>query len=106
MDRSREFGIEIDGYRLDMEQVQARKNKIVKTLTGGVEYLLKSNKVAIEKGCAKIIKAGLVEVTGKDGTVKRLETKRILIASGSKSSRLPIEGWTWRALLPAKRLWI
>ena len=30
MDRSREFGIEIDGYRLDMEQVQARKNKIVK----------------------------------------------------------------------------
>ena len=65
MDRSREFGIEIEGYRLDMEQVQARKNKIVKTLTGGVEYLLKSNKVAIEKGCAKIIKAGLVEVTGK-----------------------------------------
>ena len=42
MDHSREFGIEIDGYRLDMEQVQARKNKIVKTLTGGVEYLLKS----------------------------------------------------------------
>ena len=30
MDHSREFGIEIDGYRLDMEQVQARKNKIVK----------------------------------------------------------------------------
>lgn len=57
MDRSREFGIEIDGYRLDMEQVQARKNKIVKTLTGGVEFLLKSNKVTIEKGCAKIIKA-------------------------------------------------
>ena len=92
MDHSREFGIEIDGYRLDMEQVQARKNKIVKTLTGGVEYLLKSNKVAIEKGCAKIIKAGLVEVTGKDGTVKRLETKRILIASGSKTIQLPHEG--------------
>ena len=102
MDRSREFGIEIDGYRLDMEQVQARKNKIVKTLTGGVEYLLKSNKVAIEKGCAKIIKAGLVEVTGKDGTVKRLETKRILIASGSKSSRLPIEGMDLEGVITSK----
>ena len=102
MDHSREFGIEIDGYRLDMEQVQARKNKIVKTLTGGVEYLLKSNKVAIEKGCAKIIKAGLVEVTGKDGTVKRLETKRILIASGSKSSRLPIEGMDLEGVITSK----
>ena len=102
MDRSREFGIEIDGYRLDMEQVQARKNKIVKTLTGGVEFLLKSNKVTIEKGCAKIIKAGLVEVTGRDGAVKKLETKRILIASGSKSSRLPIEGMDLEGVITSK----
>lgn len=102
MDHSNEFGIQIDGYKLDMEQVQARKNKIVKTLTGGVEYLLKSNKVTIEKGTAKIIKAGLVEVTGKDGTVKKLEGKRILIASGSKSSRLPIEGMDLKGVITSK----
>lgn len=102
MDHSQEYGIQIDGYKLDMEQVQARKNKIVKTLTGGVEYLLKSNKVNVEYGTAKIIKAGLVEVTGKDGAVKRLEGKRILIASGSKSSRLPIEGMDLDGVITSK----
>lgn len=102
MEHSKEFGIQIGGYKLDMEQVQARKNKIVKTLTGGVEFLLKSNKITIEKGTAKIIKAGLVAVTAKDGTVKKLEGKRILIASGSKSSRLPIEGMELEGVITSK----
>lgn len=82
-----DFGISLKGYDIDMKKVQARKAKIVKTLSGGVEFLLKGNKVDLVKGAAKILAPGKVDVDGKV-----LETKKILIASGSKSSKPPIKG--------------
>ena len=82
-----EFGISVKGYDIDMKKVQARKAKVVKTLSGGVEFLLKANKVELVKGAAKILAPGKVEVNGKV-----LETKNILIASGSKASKPPIKG--------------
>lgn len=85
--RAAEFGVDVKGYSIDMEKVQARKAKIVKTLSGGVEGLLKANKVELVRGAAKIIAPGKVEVDGKV-----LETGKILIASGSKSSKPPIKG--------------
>ncbi|MGN8875926.1 dihydrolipoyl dehydrogenase [Pseudoflavonifractor sp. HCP28S3_F10] len=85
--RAAEFGVDVKGYSIDMEKVQARKDKIVKTLSGGVEGLLKANKVELVRGAAKIIAPGKVEVNGKV-----LETGKILIASGSKSSKPPIKG--------------
>lgn len=85
--RAAEFGVDVKAYSIDMEKVQARKAKIVKTLSGGVEGLLKANKVELVRGAAKIIAPGKVEVDGKV-----LETGKILIASGSKSSKPPIKG--------------
>lgn len=82
-----EFGISVKGYDIDMKKVQARKAKVVKTLSSGVEFLLKANKVELVKGAAKILAPGKVEVNGKV-----LETKNILIASGSKASKPPIKG--------------
>ena len=85
--RAAEFGVDVKGYSIDMEKVQARRAKIVKTLSGGVEGLLKANKVELVRGAAKIMAPGKVEVDGKV-----LETGKILIASGSKSSKPPIKG--------------
>lgn len=85
--RAAEFGVDVKGYSIDMEKVQARKAKIVKTLSGGVEGLLKANKVELVRGAARIPAPGKVEVNGKV-----LETGKILIASGSKSSKPPIKG--------------
>lgn len=85
--RAAEFGVDVKGCSIDMEKVQARKAKIVKTLSGGVEGLLKANKVELVRGAARIPAPGKVEVDGKV-----LETGKILIASGSKSSKPPIKG--------------
>lgn len=85
--RAAEFGVDVKDYSIDMGKVQARKAKIVKTLSGGVEGLLKANKVELVRGAARIPVPGKVEVRGKV-----LETGKILIASGSKSSRPPIKG--------------
>lgn len=82
-----DFGISVKGYDIDMKKVQSRKGKIVKTLSSGVEFLLKGNKVDLVKGAAKILAPGKVDVGGK-----LLETKNILIASGSKASKPPIKG--------------
>lgn len=99
---SLDFGIEVTGYHVDMEKVQSRKNKIVSTLTGGVEYLLKANKVELIKGRAGIVKAGTVEVTSEGGKKQTLQTKKILIASGSRPSRLPIPGMELSGVITSK----
>lgn len=88
-----QYGITVEGsFHPDMGKVQKEKGKIVKTLSSGVEFLLKSNKVELVRGKAKILSAGKVEVTDAKGGVKVLETKKVLIASGSKSSLPPIKG--------------
>ncbi|HGM3457364.1 dihydrolipoyl dehydrogenase [Clostridioides difficile] len=87
-----EYGIKVDKYGLDLEKVQKRKKKIIKTLTGGVKGLLKANKVIIEKGEAKLISKDSVEIKLYDGSKKTIKGKNILIASGSKSSKPPIKG--------------
>lgn len=95
--RAEEFGIALKGYDIDMGKVQARKNKIVKTLSSGVEFLLKANKVDLVKGEAKIMAPGKVQAGGKI-----LETKKILIASGSKASKPPIKGIDEPGVLTSK----
>ncbi|HGM3219162.1 TPA: dihydrolipoyl dehydrogenase [Clostridioides difficile] len=87
-----EYGIKVDKYGLDLEKVQKRKKKIIKTLTGGVKGLLKANKVIIEKGEAKLISKDSVEIKLCDGSKKTIKGKNILIASGSKSSKPAIKG--------------
>lgn len=87
-----DYGLAVDGCRVEMDKVQARKAGIVKTLSGGVEFLLKSNQVELVRGSARIAGSGRVEVTGADGAVRTLEAGKILIASGSKPAMPPIPG--------------
>ena len=57
---------------LDMAQVQARKDKIVKGLTGGIELLFKKNKIDWIKGSGRLAGKGTVEVTdGREADARR-----------------------------------
>ena len=58
-------------------------------LTGGIEGLLKKYKVDYFKGTGEILKAGAVKVNGLDGEVQTLDTKNIVIATGSVPAPLP-----------------
>ena len=69
--------------------MMARKDKIVKDLTGGIEFLFKKNKITPLKGFGKIINATTVEITAADGTKSLVEAKYIIIASGSVPVELP-----------------
>ena len=85
---SADEGITIDAPTLNFPKVIDRKNGIVNKHARGVEFLMKKNKVEWIKGFGKILGAGKVEVTSDKGT-QVLETKNILIATGSVARMLP-----------------
>ena len=73
---------------LDMGQVQARKDKIVKGLTGGIELLFKKNKIDWIKGSGRLAGKGKVEIT--DGQAQMLSaTREIIVATGSQPRSVP-----------------
>jgi dihydrolipoamide dehydrogenase len=86
---AREIGVVAEAVSLDFPQAQKRKNKVVLKLAKGVEFLMKKNKVQVFKGAARIEKPGQITVTREDGTTDTVETKNIIIATGSVPRSLP-----------------
>lgn len=82
-------GIKVDNVKLNLDVMMGRKNKIVSDLTGGIEFLFKKNKITGLKGTAKILTQNTVEITGADGNKTTIETKNIMIATGSVPVELP-----------------
>jgi dihydrolipoamide dehydrogenase len=85
-------GVEISGVELNLNKMLARKDKIVRTLTSGVKYLFKKNKVTRYEGHATLIGAGQVKVANATGE-ETLTASKILIATGSTSANLPNVEW-------------
>ena len=87
---AKEWGLTIGeaAIGLDMAQVQARKDRIVKGLTGGVELLFKKNKIEWIKGSGRLLGNGKVEIT--DGQKQTLVAKKqIIVATGSQPRTVP-----------------
>ena len=82
-------GIQVESVKLDLEKMMARKAKIVAELTGGIEFLFKKNKITGIKGLGRIVNATTVEVTDANGTKTEIQTKNIVIATGSTPVELP-----------------
>ena len=83
------MGVKIEGLSLDMGAFMKQKNDAVEGLTKGVEFLMKKHKVDYIKGFGRILAAGKVEVAGADGAKQTIETKNIVIATGSEPTGLP-----------------
>jgi dihydrolipoamide dehydrogenase len=81
------FGIEV-APKLNLAKMMAQKESSVGQLTKGVEFLFRKNKVEWVKGAGKIAGPGKVDVTGDDGAVTTLQTKNIIIATGSEPAPL------------------
>jgi dihydrolipoamide dehydrogenase len=73
--------------RIDTNQVQARKDKIVTVLTRGVEFLFKKHNIAWIKGTARLAGPGTVEVTGEQP--QTLIAPEIVVATGSYARSVP-----------------
>ena len=79
-----EHGILVDGVKLDLAKMQARKGEVVSANVKGVEFLFRKNKVTWLKGEGRITAPGKVSVAGTE-----YAAKAIVIATGSESMPLP-----------------
>jgi dihydrolipoamide dehydrogenase len=82
------MGIGVGTPKLDLPTLLKFKDEAVEGNVKGVEYLLKKNKIDAVRGTGRIAGTGKVEVKGADGKTQTLETKNIVIATGSDVAKL------------------
>lgn len=83
------FGLKVENLGYDWGGVQKYKNDVVSKNSAGVSYLMKKNKVTVFNGFGKITGKGKVEVTLDGGKKETIDTKSIIIATGSVVRPIP-----------------
>jgi dihydrolipoyl dehydrogenase len=82
-------GIKVKGIELDLPALLARKDQVVKELTQGVAGLLKRGKIETIFGAARLVSKNSVAVKLSEGGERTVETKNIILATGSEPVELP-----------------
>ena len=83
------LGVETGKITLNLSKMMSNKNKSVQTLTKGIEFLFKKNKITHLKGKGSISAKGTVTVTDNSGKKISYKTSNIVIGTGSVSTSLP-----------------
>jgi dihydrolipoamide dehydrogenase len=83
------FGVRVDGVSLDIGAAHQFKSKVVSTAHRGVEFLMRKHKIAAFAGTATIAGPGRVTVALNDGSLTELQTRNVLIATGSRPRSVP-----------------
>lgn len=85
-----DHGIEVSGdVKVNLEKMIARKQAVVDQTSGGVKFLMDKNNITVFNGLGSFESATSVKVTKADGSSEIIESKNIIIATGSKPSSLP-----------------
>lgn len=82
-------GISVQSPTADIARMVERKNEVVDQTTKGIQFLMDKNKVTVYQGVGSFESATQVKVTKDDGSSEILDTKYVIIATGSKPSSLP-----------------
>ena len=83
------LGVEVGKPKLNLTKMMAHKDATVAANVNGVAFLFKKNKIDWLKGTGKVVAAGKVAVSGADGKVEEIETRNIVIATGSDVAGIP-----------------
>lgn len=86
---AKEYGITCKEFSADWSAIQARKNRIVKKLSKGVEFLLKKNKVETHQGHGRLSGPGRITVTDAKTQEREIIVAKIVLATGSEAKMLP-----------------
>jgi len=87
-----QYGLSADNISFDFNKIIERKDKIVNRLTMGVKYLLKAREVQVIEGEAEILSPKQVAVYQRNNDKEILNTKNIIIATGSAVRKINVEG--------------
>ncbi|MGB3045394.1 MAG: dihydrolipoyl dehydrogenase [Xanthobacteraceae bacterium] len=82
------MGISVGKPSLDLPAMMSFKQEGIDGNVKGVEFLMKKNKIDVLRGTGRIVAAGKVEVKAADGAAQTVDTKNIVIATGSDVAKL------------------
>jgi dihydrolipoamide dehydrogenase len=101
--RSESFGIEVGEVKFTLEKIMNRKNEVVNTLVSGIEHLMNTHDIEYLNGKAEVKDSETLTMKNKsiDATIK---FQKLVIATGSKTAILPIEGADSEDILTSQEL--
>jgi dihydrolipoamide dehydrogenase len=89
MRRAAEYGLGCDNPRADFKAVIKRSREVAKAMSRGVSQLMRSNKVRVIKGAARLLDAKTVSVLDSRGAESKFKANHIIIATGASPRSLP-----------------
>jgi dihydrolipoamide dehydrogenase len=89
MSHAAEFGIDVEKFNLNFLAAQKNKERVVAKMSGGVDFLMKKNKISVVKGHGRIAGKGKLDVQGEAAKTEVLY-KNLIVATGSVVKDIPI----------------
>lgn len=86
---AKDYGISVTGANVDFNGMIKRSRDVAKGMNGGVQMLMKKNKIEVIFGVGKLVRGKQVEVTAADGKVSTLAAPHIIVATGGRAKQLP-----------------
>ena len=84
----KEHGIDLSNLQVNLKQMIKRKGEVVQQTVGGIDFLMKKNKIDVFQGLGSFIDKNTILVKGEKEEQK-IETDKVIIATGSKPASLP-----------------
>ena len=89
INHAEDYGIKVSSHKADFSAVVKRSRSVAEKMSGGVQFLMKKNKIDVIMGTGKVKPGKTVEVTNEKGEKKDYTAKNIIIATGARSRQLP-----------------
>ena len=89
INHAEDYGIQVSNFKADFTSVVKRSRGVAEKMSGGVQFLMKKNKIDVIMGTGKVIPGKQIEVTDEKGETTNYSAKNIIIATGAKSRQLP-----------------
>ena len=89
INHAEDYGIKVSSHKADFSAVVKRSRSVAEKMSGGVQFLMKKNKIDVIMGTGKVKPGKTIEVTDEKGDRKDYTAKNIIIATGARSRQLP-----------------
>ena len=89
INHAEDYGIKVSSHKADFSAVVKRSRSVAEKMSGGVQFLMKKNKIDVIMGTGKVMPGKTIEVTDDQGKTSSYTAKNIIIATGARSRQLP-----------------
>lgn len=89
INHSKDYGVEVDGFKADFPSMIKRSRGVADKMSKGIQFLMRKNKIDVITGFGKLNGKKEVEVTGADGKTTAYQASHIILATGGRARQLP-----------------